>query len=413
MKLDAAPALRPGRRTAVAILAPHLSTPLRNGADVYVWNKYVALDPTLWDARLITADGIYTLSDFGSWEMIRRVRPTHRSRVGALATMLTRGLDYLSAKFSTPAYLALCSEVALKNFDLVVCSYTSTVRIARDAGLDPARLMIDTHNFDPKVYLDRALELRGPRRLLAGLAAIRAHGLLRTVPTSTPLVALGASDCDLYRALGFTRVTQGRLGFEKRRPRAHFPTGEEPRLLFVGSLSMTMNEMALRAFVAGPLRELRRRLGRPLWFGVAGSRPSRSLVEFLKAAGVSVEADLADGELSYLLESCHATVLPFTSTNGLKLKFAHSASHGVPILSFIDPPEGLEQAAGVLVSSDMGAWAEWLDRLSTRLDLSRRWSAELQAASARNAWSVIVADEMAALPQRRRTARVDARMVTR
>jgi hypothetical protein len=111
------------------------------------------------------------------------------------------------------------------------------------------------------------------------------------------------------------------------------------------------------------LPQLRQVLELPLEVHVAGSRPSAALVAQLRRQDVHVHPDLPDAELASLLDSCHATILPFESSNGLKLKFATSAARGVPILSYIPPPPELAGAAAVLISRDMAEWAAFLHRV--------------------------------------------------
>lgn len=396
--LDLPVAFGHGRRQRLLILAPHLNLPLRNGADVYIWNKWQGADPFEWDVTLIAADGTYALTQSGAWRPIDAAPDaTGRSRWAALLAMIIQGVDYLSAKFNTPAYLSQCRRQVLSDFDLVVCSFPSTYRLAVDLGIDARRLILETHNFDPKLYLDRALELRGVKRLMAALSAARSHALLKLMPKDMPLVALGPADSLFFRAMGFTRVIQGKLGFESRGVRQRFPGGTQARLLFVGSLSTVMNETVVREFVSHCLADLRRHVSRSLLFSVAGSRPSRKLSQFLREHGVALHENPSDDELASLLQNSHATVLPFTNSNGLKLKFGMSASHGVPILSFIEAPDGLDRIPGILVSRSMSDWADWLNALVAHPQLEEEYSVLLQDAAARQGWHSIVRQEMAQL----------------
>ncbi|MGZ5271720.1 MAG: hypothetical protein ACXWC6_13985, partial [Ramlibacter sp.] len=339
-------------------------TPIRNGGDLYIWRKWGALDPQRFDARLYAADGVYLLRDGGWTSVVKTGRPTLRSRPAALVAAMLGGSDYLSAKYNTADYVELVRKEAPPRADLTVYSYASTyLLLASVRASAGGNELVETHNYDTKFYLDRAAEARGLMRGMACLAAGRSHAMLGRLPRHVPLVALGETDARLFRALGHERVVVSGLGYDRRPPRAVFPAVDALSIAFVGSLSVAMNATAILAFAERALPRLRAALQRKLEVHVAGSRPSPALVGALKRHGVQVHADLADEDLTRLIQECHATILPFDSSNGLKLKFALSAGAGVPVLSYIDPPPELDDTSAVLTSRDMGEWAAFLARV--------------------------------------------------
>jgi hypothetical protein len=168
------------------------------------------------------------------------------------------------------------------------------------------------------------------------------------------------------------------------------------RIAFVASLSISMNVTAIRSFAVGALPRLRQALDQPLEVHVAGSRPSAALVAQLRRQGVDVHPNPTDDELATLLDSCHATILPFESNNGLKLKFASSAARGIPILSYISPPPELAGAAAVLASADMTEWAAFLRRVHAPAGQAQA-ARELQGIVRGRTWRAGVEANLAAL----------------
>lgn len=380
----------------LAILAPHLVMPARIGCDIYIANKYAALPSDDWSATMIAADGIYHLRE-GLWEIEEACPNTMQSRVRIAQSMLFAGKDYLSAKFNSSAYLKLCEKVNWADFDRVIASFTTTEVLIRQIGIDSSLTAIETHNFDPKLYLDRALEQRGVKRVLAQVAAMRAQGVLKSLPANIPVFALGPADRCLFEGSGFTRVIETGLGHETHPPRTVFPSESRCRIAFVGALSTEMNVAALRDFIETHLARLAAAVSSPLDFLVAGSNPSSELRRYLKARNIELLADAPQEALYRAVQSCHATILPFPAANGLKLKFAMSTSLGVPVLGFIAPPDDFAGMNGVVHSQSMAVWGNFLTRLLKLPGAQKEAARVLQAASARLGWSDIVRRDMRAI----------------
>ncbi|HWI80666.1 glycosyltransferase [Ramlibacter sp.] len=386
----------PARRQRIAIFAPHLATPIRNGGDLYIWRKWGSLDPHRHAARLFAADGVYELAPAGWTRLGEQDSSSMRGKAAAAAHAVLAGGDYLSSRFDTPAYLARVRANLAGSPDLAVYSLPSTwlhvAPLVQGAGAS----LVETHNYEPKFYLDRAAEGRGPFRMAAGMAAVRAHALLARLPKDLPLVALGAADAEIFRALGHRTVLLSGLGYELEPPRARFPDAGTVRIAFVAALSITMNVAAIRNFADHGLPALRAALGPSLAVHVAGSRPGPALVARLRRGGIEVHADPTDAQLADLLDGCHATILPFESSNGLKLKFATAAARGIPILSYIQPPPELAGAAAVLTSQDMAQWAAFLRRLAQPGALAQA-ARELQGIVSGRTWRACVQGTLAAL----------------
>lgn len=384
------------RRQRIAVFAPHLATPIRNGGDLYIWRKWGSLDPHRHAARLFAADGLYDLTAAGWARVNEEASSSMRGKAAAATHAVFSGGDYLSSRFDTPAYLARVRDHLAGGLDLAVYSLPSTwlhvAPLVHGAGAS----LVETHNYEPKFYLDRAAEGRGPFRLAAGMAAVRAHALLARLPKDVPLVALGEADAEIYRALGHRSVLLSTLGYEPEPPRARFPKAGNIRVAFVAALSITMNVAAIVKFTKGQLQALRTELGSSLEVHVAGSRPSPALVAQLRRCGAHVHSDLTDAQLADLLDGCHATILPFESSNGLKLKFATSAARGIPILSYIQAPPELAGAASVLTSKDMTEWAAFLRRMADPAALVQA-ARELQGIVKGRTWRACVEANLAAL----------------
>lgn len=389
---------------SAAVIAPHLSFPLRNGADVYIASKWGSLDPADCRVWLLASDAVWLSGGDGQWQVVQRwPRNTRRSGSAAAALMLLSGRDYMGAKFNTPAYLRACRAVVqacadLRDVDLVVASFPSAFGLAERMGIRGRLTAVETQNFDPKLYLDRSLEASSVvRRYLSLLAAMRSYQVLRRIPEQVPKIALGSGDTAMFEAFGMRPVLHSELGTEVFPPRTVFPDPSAIRISFVGSLSVSMNDTAVREFVGTTLVDLRRRCQLPLAFHVIGSRPSASLRQFLERHSVPLHADVSNEELDLLLQHSHATVLPFANSNGLKLKFWTSVSRGVPVLSLISAPEALASCSGVLVSRDPSAWSGFLSRLAGDPVHQRAVSAALQALARANSWRTFASAELGRL----------------
>lgn len=385
-------------RRRIAIFAPHLATPIRNGGDLYIWRKWGSLDPHRYAARLFAADGVYELGAAGWARLSGQTSSSMRGKAAAAMHAVLSGSDYLSSRFDTPAYLARVrgQADAPGSLNLAVYSLPSTWLRVAPLIHEASASLVETHNYEPKFYLDRAAEGRGPFRLAASMAAVRAHAVLARLPKDVPLVALGEADAEIFRALGHRTVLLSTLGYEPEPPRARFPVPGSIRIAFVAALSITMNVAAILKFAEGRLQALRTALGSSLEMHVAGSRPSPALVARMRRCGIQVHADPTDGQLAELLDSCHATILPFESSNGLKLKFATSAARGIPILSYIQAPPELACAANVLTSDDMVEWAAFLRRLAEPAALAQA-ARELQGIVSGRTWRACVEANLAQL----------------
>lgn len=395
---EAPPASPSAACRRVAIFAPHLLTPIRNGGDLYIWRKWGSLDPQRHAVRLFAADGVYDLTQAGWTRLNGEASSTMRGRAAAAMHAVLSGSDYLSSRFATPAYLArVRNHLDMAGSpELAVYSLPGTWLHVAPFIHGSAATLVETHNYEPKFYLDRAAESRGLFRLAASMAAVRAHTLLAHLPKDVPLVALGEADVGFFRALGHRTVLLSTLGYEPEPPRARFPAPGSIRVAFVGALSVTMNAAAILKFTESALQALRTALGSSLEVHVAGSLPGTALVAHMRRCGVEVHPDPTDAQLAELLDSCHATILPFESTNGLKLKFATSAARGIPILSYIEAPPELAGAASVLTSTDMVEWAAFLRRIAEPAELARA-ARELQGIVNGRTWRACVEATLTAL----------------
>lgn len=379
----------------VLVVAPHLVTPLRNGADIYIYKKWGALDPNIYHVLLIGADGIYSSDDSG-FSKIASYDDSRSSQIVSLFKMLFLGIDYISAKFITQSFVKELNKFLSKKFDLIVFSFPSTYKLISKFDVDGVFVVTETHNFEPKLYRDRASESTFLRYCVAKINALRSAEVLRKIEISSPVIALGDMDFDLYKNWGFSNVTKSSLGYEVITARKTYPPSDCYVISFVGSLSAMMNVAAITEFVNKYFTPLSKYLDRKLVLQIIGSNPTQDVAKLSAVEGVNLFSNVSDNKLKELLEHSHAMIFPFDNDNGQKLKFSTCVSHGVPILSFIKCPSELIDRNVALESKEMKDWASYLMcNLSDFSGINQK-SEILRCFAGANTWNSVVSKEVRA-----------------
>lgn len=379
----------------ILVVAPHLTFPLRNGADVYIVKKWSAFSKTGCKVIFLAADGLY-VSENGDVTSIEKWKDTRASQFFAMLKFLFQGVDYISARFVTSIYISKIKYLASFDFDFVVFSFPS-VYVKLKGKVSADCYVVETHNFEPKLYRERADELSGFKRVIAKINAVRAEKILDDIDKDVPIIALGDDDFLCYSKLGFINTVLSVIGYEFSGSRAFYPSGDKCILSFVGSLSAVMNTAAIERFVNNEYQKLKDILSGNIELRIIGSNPIPSVVDLNNKLGVTVYANVSDDELGKLVQTSHAVIFPFENDNGQKLKFSTAISLGVPVLSYISKPSGLNVGAGVFNERDMCVWAREIKEFMGDPGLYKGISDELADFAESHSWENVVAHEFAEL----------------
>lgn len=371
----------------ILVVAPHLEFPVRNGADKYISEKWSSVPHDEYEVCLIASDGTY-MADGEGWSSVRRWPSRRMSRLQNVATILRFILgdqQYLSYKYANSSIAQEVSIELKQQWHLIVFSFVSTYdRYAADLQPD-SRVLIESHNFDPKIYLDRAAEVWGVRRGLYSVAAARSQLSLKRLPPEVTVCALGGQDASLLRATTNAHIQIGSIGFRCKELRVVYPHSVcTPTLIFVGSLGVQMNAHAISVFVRDQWQPIK-----SVWpearLKVVGSNPGRDLFkQFENQPGIDVMSNVSDERLMKELATSHCAIVPFSEANGLKLKVGSALECGVPIISSISLgnqllEDGIAQLVG---SSD-----EWISAITNVLEPVRQRQVAQMALAYCRRWS--------------------------
>lgn len=361
----------------ILVLAPHVVFPVRNGADKYIVSKWGALRGG-GRVEMIASDGVYFLDSEGGWcrcndEPCYGEKSRLPSAISSLVSFAFGRHQFLYYRYKSDYLKRIAKSKANESWDLIVYSFFGVHELffLEFDGPPPVRTLIETHNYDPKIYSDRANEASWPRSAMYSVAGQRAAAYIRSLSKSIDLCALGEGDAALYRQSAACEVHCCSIGMSRRPLRTIFPSECDPlRFAFVGSLGIQMNAHSISQFVERDWGKIRLRYPTAELY-VIGSNPSESLVASLeRCGGVKVKANLSDEDLFLSLHQCHFTLIPFRESNGLKLKVGLSLECGVPILSFMEMDRSLEQSGFAFSSARVNDWFSQIDRMRS-IDVQR------------------------------------------
>lgn len=325
---------------SVLVLAPHLRVPSLNGGDVYIAGLYRYLATQCKRLVVVTSREIIYYA-FGlevastSYQSSRR-----RSKALAGARTVIFSSHYLTEAFITSRFKKTVSSMLDSyKFDAVICSYLSTsyscLQLLPPSHLCP-NLFVITQNDEFTWFANMNSK---PYSWLVRIAAMSTlkwlHRHTSSIAKRSTFVHICQSDAD---------------GWDKHIPQHSFillPPGIDPpqqtanpvppdtsiTLLFAGSLSAQMNIDCLHYFAHVFYPHLSAAFSGKLFVRIVGSNPSQSIVNLARNNQWVLCPNLSNEamELEYLTASF--SILPFSYSNGTKLKLLKSLSYGVPVLA--------------------------------------------------------------------------------
>jgi glycosyltransferase involved in cell wall biosynthesis len=287
----------------------------------------------------------------------QRSAPWRRSKHLTALTAALLGKDYWQFKLLTPGVWQAARNAGREAFDAVLVNFLYATPLLSTLTQRTARLLVDTHNYDPSVFGGFRDATRNPlTRMLCNRAIRTSRQALSRLPGGTVMVHVSERD-----AAGWRRdrpdlrheVIENGCSVLPRAAGPAYPSADRWRLLFVGSLSAQMNQNALE-HLAGHFWPQLHDLA---CVRVVGSNPPAAVSRLCAAHGWELWADVSEQQLAEAYGWAHFAVLPFAYGAGSKLKLVESCGRGVPVLSTTAGTTGVAKLpALVQVSDDPAAW---------------------------------------------------------
>lgn len=346
-------------------LAPHLSLPAKDGADLRTWNLSQEL------AR--NGGQVYLLSRFfpaTRTQVLNNVhtKPFILEQLGSVAQALMLGKCYWQSKMLTHDTWAFVNRAKENHYDAVIVNFLYSAPLLKVLRGRRTRVVVETHNCDEEYFGRMAAASTNPfvRRLCGRAAKVSSEGL-RDLPKGVGMSHVSEQDAAYYGALRGDlqhAVVPNACTPQVRKASPCYEDGRRRELLFVGSLSSMMNQDALATFAS----EFWPRLVDFCNLSVAGSNPARAIRALCKKNSWGLFPNISEQELTHLYERAHFAVLPFAYAAGSKLKLFEAVGRGVPVVATAASVAGLEAPTeNVFVSNSPEEWARHV-RTATQFD---------------------------------------------
>lgn len=318
-------------KNKVIINAPHLKYPLRNGADIYI--DRLGCNLSFFRGRVIII-GANTIVQYEMGSMIKNnsfPNDLRTKECAALRTLMFRS-HYLYEKYLTPAYCRKARELYEENPEaLIIYSLISTAKLK----LVKKSAIIITHNDEIAWFQDQIRFSNNPlQKLTAHISEKWLMKFLKDIANDFIFIHITENDYERYRHLipahvGFVVPAGVDISLL---PDVFQPDGII-RLLFVGSLGVKMNYDALEYFGKRFWPVLKNVFRAQIELLVLGSQPSNQMRKLCQRENWQLLPDVSDEELRIQYSRADFSILPYSYTNGAKLKLLSSLAAGLPVLA--------------------------------------------------------------------------------
>lgn len=374
------------------VLAPHLEYPTRTGANILVDRMARVMSQLLPYMDLV---GRTTVRRYAQEQVLQEhtyANPQRGRTEAALRTLIRRS-HYLQEKFLTESF---CEQARLHlsnpAYGIVLFSYLYTAPLLdQDVSNRYDRVyLVETHNDEFEWYRTLREATRNPlSRLVARISGRAAGAFMGRYAGRTVLLHVTEADQRGYDAVapGHASVVCP-LGVDLiKTPFPSLPPGSPIKLLFVGSLGVTMNFDALSHFSQHFYPLMKQALADQLEVEVVGSTPTDPVKQLCKANGWALHADVGDDELNRRYQSATFSILPFSYATGAKLKLLESLANGVPFLTTTKVEAQIDRVPPLcLVSDKPHAWLERIQAVHAS-GLSADTRKTLLAAAEPHSWT--------------------------
>jgi len=360
---------------SILVVAPHLMLPTHMGHDIYI--EKIARHLSC-HSRFVDLVCCQAIRRYRNGEIESEVLYSNQMRGKIFACIRTLFLrtHYLHERIITPSVLRVIqNQVEKEAYGIVLASYLVTLVCLLNSG---KKFAVFTHNDEFKMYMDIAQQSANP---LVHLVAKQSLGWLRREISRLAQVSvflhISSNDRDGYeRALPGHKclITGVGTDLDESPQWGSAPLDAPVILSFVGSLGVQMAVDALNNFYIHFYPQLHSAFGPRLKVRIVGSQPGTAIQKLCQTAGWELHKDVSDFVLSQLLCESTFTILPFSYSNGVKLKLLRSLGSGTPFLSTtVSRPPNFATPLGCCFSDNVEDWTAairfWLsqpDRFAMR-----------------------------------------------
>jgi glycosyltransferase involved in cell wall biosynthesis len=249
-----------------------------------------------------------------------------------------------------------------EKFDVIWCNCAETLECLPPAAATRARgdplIVVDQQNVDSQWYetfissssfLHRQFGQENVRRLRSWEPTVYALADLCFCVAQEDVQRSADINPTMRCELVPNGVSVADFSLPPNRPRA-------TSVLFVGALDVTMNQLAIRWFLANVWPLVREQVPNAT-FDVVGRNPPRWIARLDSSNSIRVSANVASVVPFY--EKARVVVAPFEVGGGTKLKILEAFASSVPVVSTVVGARGLPVTSGVhlLVADAPGSFA--------------------------------------------------------
>lgn len=379
------------------VLAPHLEYPLRRGADILIGRKYAHFSKYVPFVDIVGKD---TITRYRNGKAVESTTYANRyiskNRAG-VNTLVKRSHFWLEQVVTKPFQEIAKLHYSKPEYGMVLFSGIWTASILDTTPRIQGRLhCVETHNDELKWFKNLRSSSTNPlAKAVAYFSERWARDFLRKHERDFLFFHVSKADQEGYREnfpdhtsyvvpIGEEEVPD--KAFEEVADMVPFET---VRLIFVGSLGVTINVHAVKVLEGEFFPLLKGGLNEELEVLIVGSNPSKEVIKACRHRGWKLHRDVSDEELERLYRISTFSVLPFHYTTGSKLKLLNSLAHGTPYLATsVLHDQTQEVPYPCLISDDPNAWLHRILEIKKR-GISREERIALLSYTKSQSWPVV------------------------
>lgn len=323
---------------SILVLAPHLTSPFNNGADILLRNRIDGFINNFKHVTIIRNGFIDFYIDSNKVES-KKFKNFFRSKnMSALMTIIN-SKSYLYNKFNTSSYKRVLDRFSIldKEYNIVYYSFIHTADAYYLLCRRSKAHFVETHN-DDIVWYNNLYQHAG--NFLAKIVAYKSikytKRFLKNYSDSFVYLALNDNDKAGYLEYINSRdiwVIPAGIKIDKEMSLSRDNSEKELVLIFVGSLDVNMNYDALVYFSNLFYPHIINKIGLKVRVNIVGRNPSNRIKKLCKENGWTLFPNVTNTKLKYLLCNADFMLLPFPYTTGTKMKLLEAFLHNLPVLA--------------------------------------------------------------------------------
>jgi polysaccharide biosynthesis protein PslH len=288
-----------------------------------------------------------------------------------LARALVSPLPFTVLKYRSRAMTRRLSELTASGaYDLLVCDFLQPSVNCLAVPFRPKVLF--QHNVEAVIRTRHAAHATGPARLYLQQEAAKLKRFEgRAAAAFDHCIMVSEEDCRTMQVeYGATNTSAIPTGVDIEYFDTGGAEGDEPSLVFVGSMDWLPNQDAVDYFTAAILPRVRREV--PARFVVVGRNPPESIRRIEATGGITVTGTVDD--VRPFLANGHVCVVPIRIGGGTRIKIFEAMAMGKAVVSTTVGAEGLPvtHESDILLADTPDEFAAQIVRLLESRDLRQR-----------------------------------------